>query len=103
MIEQTFKISIGNSRAIDKIINDENIHYNHVILNKNEGLPEHITNSNVYVTIVKGILSITLNNQETHHYSTGTVIKIPSDTKLMIENHHKSTLEVFILKAPAPQ
>jgi quercetin dioxygenase-like cupin family protein len=103
MIEQTFKISIGNSRAIDKIIKDENIHYNHMILNKNEGLPEHISNSCVYVTVVKGVLSISLNNQESHHYSSGMVIKIPSNTKMRIENHHKGTLEIFILKAPAPQ
>lgn len=39
---------------IEKVIADENLHFNHImILNKNEGLPEHFSNSNVYMIVVK--------------------------------------------------
>jgi quercetin dioxygenase-like cupin family protein len=45
-----------------------------MILNKGECLPEHFSNAkNVYITVVRGTLSATLNEQETHEYQAGTV------------------------------
>ncbi|MEA5003371.1 MAG: hypothetical protein VB081_07715 [Christensenella sp.] len=60
MVEQIFKLSKGNDKAVERIIFDENVHYLHMVFNKSEGLPEHFSNSNVYMTIVRGILSIGL-------------------------------------------
>ena len=77
MIEQSFKLARGNNKAIEKILFDENVHYLHIILNKTDGLPEHYSNSNVYMTVVRGILSIGLGDQETHEYEAGTMLKIP--------------------------
>ena len=50
MIEQVYKISTGNEKAVEKVIYDENLHYLHMVFNKDEGLPEHFSNSNVYMT-----------------------------------------------------
>ena len=47
MIEQVYKISTGNDKAVEKVIYDENLHYLHMVFNKGEGLPEHFSNSNV--------------------------------------------------------
>ena len=66
MIEQVYKISTGNEKAVEKVIYDENLHYLHMVFNKDEGLPEHFSNSNVYMTVVRGTLSIGLNDQERH-------------------------------------
>jgi hypothetical protein len=60
MLEQIYRFSRGNERAIEKVILDENLHYLHMVLNQGERLPEHFTNSNVYMTIVRGLLSIRL-------------------------------------------
>ena len=60
MIEQVFKIASGNSKVVEKVIQDENVHYMHMIFNKDEGAPEHFSNSNVYMTVVRGKLSIAL-------------------------------------------
>lgn len=61
MIEQVYKISTGNEKTVEKVIYDENLHYLHMVFNKDEGLPEHFSNSNVYMTVVRGTLSIGLN------------------------------------------
>ena len=50
MIEQVYKISTGNDKAVEMVIYDENLHYLHMVFNKDEGLPEHFSNSNVYMT-----------------------------------------------------
>ena len=103
MIEQIFKLAKGNEKAIEKVVFDENIHYLHMVFNQNEGLPEHFSNSNVYMTVIRGTLSIGLNEQEIHEYASGTLLKIPFQTKMNVKNLHTDTLELIVVKAPAPK
>ena len=103
MIEQIFKLSRGNEKAVEKVIFDENLHYLHMVFNKGEGLPEHFSNSNVYMTVVRGKLSIGLNDQDVHEYEAGTLLKIPFKTKMNVKNLHDQTLELIVVKAPAPK
>lgn len=102
MVEKTFKITIGNERNIEKVIQDENIHYIHMVFGKDEGLPEHFSNSTVYMTVVRGILSVSLDEQEIHKYQAGTVLKIPFQTKMNVRNKDVDVLELIVVKAPAP-
>ena len=71
--------------------------------NTNEGLPEHFSNSNVYMTVVRGRLSISLNDQSYHVYEAGTLLKIPFQTEMNVKNLHPETLELIVVKAPAPK
>ena len=103
MVEQVFQLAQGEEKAIEKVIFDENVHYLHMVLNKDEGLPEHFSNSNVYMTVIRGKLSIGLNDQEIHEYDAGTLLKIPFKTKMNVKNLHADTLELIVVKAPAPQ
>lgn len=103
MVEQIFKLSRENEKAVEKVIFDDNLHYLHMVFNKEEGLPEHFTNSNVYMTVIRGKLSIGLNDQEIHEYEAGTLLKIPYQTKMNVKNLHEETLELIIVKAPAPK
>ncbi|MDD3570496.1 MAG: cupin domain-containing protein [Lachnospiraceae bacterium] len=103
MIEEIYKISTGNEKAVERVIQDENIHYIHMVFNKNEGLPEHFSNSNVYMTVVRGKLSIGLNEQGINEYHNGTVLKIPVNTKMNVKNLSDEVLELIVVKAPAPE
>ena len=103
MVEQIFKLSISDDKVVEKVIFDENINYIHMVFNKGEGLPEHYSNSNVYMTVVRGRLSLGLNEQEVHEYDAGTLLKIPVNTKMNVGNRNDKTLELIVVKAPAPQ
>ncbi len=103
MVEKEYKFSITNEKIIEKVLLDENLHYLHMVLNQGERLPEHVTNANVYMTVVRGTLSITLNEQEAHEYEVGTLLKIPHRTRMDVRNLHAETLELFVVKAPAPK
>jgi len=103
LIEQVFKYTQGNDRIIEKVIQDENIHYIHMIFNENEGLPEHFSNSTVYMTVLRGSLSIGLGEQEVHSYEAGSILKIQFNTKMNVKNLDQETLELIIVKAPAPK
>ena len=102
MVEQIFKLASGNEKAVEKVIFDEYLHYLHMVFNKDEGLPEHFSNSNVYMTVVRGKLSIGLDDQNIHEYEAGTLLKIPFQTKMNVKNLHDETLELIVVKAPAP-
>jgi quercetin dioxygenase-like cupin family protein len=103
MVEQIFHLSRGNQKAVEKVVFDENVHYLHMVFNKDEGLPEHFSNSNVYMTVISGNLSIGLDEQEIHRYPAGTLLKIPFQTKMNVKNLDKETLELIVVKAPAPK
>ena len=102
MIEKEYKLSKTNEKAVEKVVFDDNLHYLHMVFSQNEGLPEHFSNSNVYMTVIRGKLSIELDNQEVHVYEAGTLLVIPINTKMNVKNLHSETLELIIVKAPAP-
>lgn len=103
MIEKVFNYSIDDQKAVEKIIMDDNLNYIHMVFNKEEGLPEHFSNSNVYMTILRGILSIQLDDQEMHEYKKGNILQIPYNTKMNVKNLHDDTLELIVIKAPSPK
>ena len=102
MVEQVYQLETGDKKVAEKVIMDENIHYIHMVFNKDEGLPEHYSNSNVYMTVVRGKLSIALDDQEIHVYEEGTLLKIPENTKMNVKNLNELVLELIVVKAPAP-
>lgn len=102
MIEKVFKYSTSDEKAVERIIMDENINYIHMVFNKNQGMPEHFSNSNVYMTVLRGTLSIGLDEQELHEYSKGDILQVPYNTKMNVNNFHDEVLELIVVKSPAP-
>lgn len=102
MVEKVFQLSRGDDKAVEKVIFDEHVHYLHMVFNKGEGLPEHFSNSNVYMTVIRGQLSLGLDGQEVHAYGAGTLLKIPFKVKMNVKNLNEDTLELIVVKAPAP-
>ena len=102
MLEQIYHLNRDDEKAIERVLLDENLHYLHMVLPQNEGLPIHNANSTVYMTVVRGTLSIGLGEEDTHQYEAGTMLKIPNTTKMNVRNLHPDTLELIIVKAPAP-
>lgn len=103
MTEQIFKLSDNAQKVIEAVIKDENIHYMHMVLPEDEGLPVHTTNANVYMTVVTGELSISLAGSEFNNYPERTVLKIPQGIEMNARNNGEKTLELIVIKSPAPK
>lgn len=102
MVEQVFEFTRGDAKTVEKLIFDGNVHYLHMILPQDEGLPVHYSNSDVYMAVLRGTLSIGLDDQEVHAYAAGTLLKIPVRTKMNVKNLNADPLELTVVKAPAP-
>jgi len=102
MIEKTYRLTQTDDKLIEKVLLDENLHYLHMVLGKGDALPVHDTNGNVYMTVVRGRLSIALGDEEPREYEAGTLLKIPGRTRMAARNAGESALELIVVKAPAP-
>ena len=54
------------------------------------------------VNPVRGIVSLQLDDQDYYAYPAGTVLKIPFNTKMNLNNFNPETLELILIKAPPP-
>ncbi len=103
MIEKTYNFSGSESKLVEKIIDDENVAINHIVLAKGDRVPEHFSNSNVYLIIVRGAMWLKLDEQETCVYRAGTIVNIPYQIKMNISNEGPDLLEFFVIKSPSPK
>lgn len=102
MLEKLYNFEKTDQKIIEKIIADENVNINHMVLPKGEGLPEHYSNSTVYMLVVRGNISLRLGDQDEHTYPKGSIINIPNNTKMNVYNDTCGLAEIFVIKAPAP-
>ncbi len=102
MIEKIFEYATSNDKTVEKIISDGNVDLNHMIFPKGGALPTHNPNSNVYMVVIRGILTIKLGDQEPNKYAKGTILNIPFDTKMDVYNEDDEIMEMFVIKAPSP-
>jgi quercetin dioxygenase-like cupin family protein len=103
MLEKIYEFRRVDEKVVEKLIDDDNLALNHMIFTKGTGLPEHYSNSNVYMLVVSGVLTLKLNDQEPHRYSHGQIINIPYDVKMNVNNFDEEMLELFVVKAPNPK
>ena len=103
MIEKTYAYSLEDLKKVEKLIDDDPMMLNHMIFPMDQGLPEHYSNSNVYMIVVRGTLTLQLEEQEPHKYSKGNIINIPFHTKMNVNNKDEEVLELFVIKAPNPR
>ncbi|MDD3520227.1 MAG: cupin domain-containing protein [Actinomycetota bacterium] len=103
MIEKKYSYKLTDAKTIERIISDENLDINHMVLPKGESLPEHFSNSNVYLIIANGRLTIKLNEQKEATYERGDIINVPFKIRMLIYNEHEELLEFFVVKSPSPK
>jgi mannose-6-phosphate isomerase-like protein (cupin superfamily) len=103
MIETKYDYSNVDQKLIEKIISDNHLEINHMVLTKDTGLPVHYSNSNVYMIIVRGCMTISLDDGQSNEYQKGNILNIPFKTKMNVTNQYDEVLEFFVVKAPNPK
>jgi quercetin dioxygenase-like cupin family protein len=98
MTEQVIQYTTGDDNTIERVVQDGTIHINHMVLRKGDGFPGHIANATVYMTVTRGRLCIDLDDQQTHEYGRGSILKIARGTKMRGYNRCEETLEIFVVK-----
>ncbi|GIM30429.1 hypothetical protein CPJCM30710_30950 [Clostridium polyendosporum] len=103
MLEKVYQYKNVNEKLVEKLVDDDNVALNHMTFIKGTGLPEHYSNSNVYMIIIRGTLTLKLDEQEPQKYGEGQIINIPYHTKMNVNNFDEEVLELFVVKSPNPR
>jgi quercetin dioxygenase-like cupin family protein len=103
MIETKYAFTLTDSKHIERILEDDNVGINHMVLPKGEALPEHYSNSNVYMIVVRGQITLQLNEEKPNSHPAGSILNIPFKTKMNVYNDQDEITEIFVVKAPSPR
>lgn len=102
-MEKVYKFAQSSDKLIEKILDDDVAMINHMILNQGEALPQHDSNSNVYMIIVRGAVTAQLGENAAKRYEHGNILNIPGRIKMNISNEDIQQAEFFVIKAPSPR
>ncbi len=103
MIEKPYKYTQTDAFMMEKIVDDERVNINHIVLAPGEAAPSHVSNSHIHQIIVRGTLSLSLEDGAFNHYPSGSMVAVPFNQKMVIQNQGVETLEFFVVKAPNPR
>lgn len=103
MIERTFRYTITDDKLIERVIDDCNVAINHMTLSQDTSLPIHNANSNVYMIIVRGQMTIGLDGEAPNVHGAGTILAVPFQSRMNVTNKCPEPLEFFVVKAPNPK
>ncbi len=102
MVEKAVPFTLTDSKVIERVVSTEHVDINHMVLNRGDALPEHNANSHVQMIVVRGTITLRLDQQEPHAYEAGQIIAIPFGTRMNVANAHEPVAEIFVVKAPSP-
>lgn len=102
-METKHEFTRTDQKTIEKVVDDTNVAINHMVLPKGEALPEHNANSNAYMIVVRGQLTLKLEGREEHIYPAGSVVAVPYGMRMHPRNKNDEVLEFFVVKAPSPR
>lgn len=91
------------SLMMEKVIDAEHVNINHIVVPPGGAVPTHVSNSWVHQIVVRGTLSLSLEDEAFADHPAGTIVAVPYNQKMVIENHGTDTLEFFVVKAPNPR
>lgn len=103
MVEKNHPYALTDEKVIERLIEDDHVGLNHMVLRTGDALPEHFANSNVYMIVARGAVTLALDDQEPHAYPKGSILSIPFRTKMNVSNQAADVLELFVVKSPSPR
>lgn len=103
MSETSYPFTGTDRKTVEKVMQDEHVAINHMVLPRGEALPVHHANAPAYMIVVRGKLSLNLEGQEERSYPAGSIVAVPYRTRMHPRNCGEGLLEFFVVKAPPPQ
>lgn len=91
--------SIGKEiNTLGKVIDNKELMLVHLQLKSGEQVPSHDhKGQEVYFTIVKGTVEVTLDDTEVHRISTGTVLHFPGEAHVGVNAIEDSDFFVYLI------
>lgn len=103
MLETVYTYTRTEDKVIERIVADPYAHVNHMVLPEGEALPIHQSNANLYMIIVRGQMTLSLDGEPALVHGVGEILNIPEGLRMEVGNKESGTLEFFVVKTPPPR
>jgi len=91
----------GNAMGHRKIVDEKHVLIMQIALKPGQIVPGHTANSNVHLLILKGSVTVNLNESE-HRVNHGDVLPVAFKTSMSIENTGSEDATFLVIKTPNP-
>ena len=88
----------SNTSIFENIFKSDNVLMNHVVVEPGQSFPKHPTDAEVYALVVKGVLSIAIEEESPENYEAGRVVYIPKGLLSELANKSEGIVELFVVK-----
>ena len=95
-------LSRTDAKLFKNLVNCEQVMINHAVIPAGDGFAAHHTDSNVFLQILRGRITLTFTDGISEYYDAGQLIEIPYQTLMKIDNLGPDPLEIVVVKAPHP-
>lgn len=97
-MEKVYHYTITDQETMENVFKDEKFLMNHVIIPPGKVFPKHPTDATVYALIIRGELSIAIENNEPKTFNAGQLVNIPKGITTELGNRGDEVLELFVVK-----
>lgn len=101
-MEKLHPFTKTEDKCIERIIAEPDVHINHMVLPYGTALPDHVSNAPVWMTVIRGQVTLELAGREPRTVEAGNIVEIEMGTPMKVRNEAPETLEFFVVKAPGP-
>ncbi len=97
-MEKVYQYTITDQELMENVFKDEKLLMNHVIVPAGKVFPKHPTDAIVYALIIRGELSVTIEDNALKTYRAGQLVNIPKGANTELGNRGDEPLELFVVK-----
>ncbi|NDL67480.1 cupin domain-containing protein [Anaerotalea alkaliphila] len=97
-MEKIYSYTLTDREIFENVFTADNLLMNHVVIPPGKVFPKHPTDAEVYALIVRGQLSVGLEDEEVKVYGKGQVVNIPKGVQSELGNRTGDLVELFVLK-----
>lgn len=97
-MEKVYKYTITDQEIMENIFKDEKLLMNHVVVSPGKIFPKHPTDAIVYVLIIRGQLSVAIENNGFNTFEAGQLVNVPKGIPVELGNRGNAPLELFVVK-----
>jgi len=95
---KVYQYTITDQEIFENVFKDEKLLMNHVIVPPGKVFPKHPTDAIVYILIVRGELSLAIENSAPETFKAGQLVNIPKGIISELGNRGDELLELFVVK-----
>lgn len=93
-----YNFSLTDKEVLENVFKKEDILMNHVVIEPGKIFPKHPTDAEVFAIVLKGELSVTVEDMEMQAFKFGQVVNIAKGTMSELGNRSDALVELLVIK-----